>query len=236
MAYITGKDLQLGYDGRSIAEGLNFKIGKGDYLCIVGENGAGKSTLVKTLLDLQPAIGGEILMGDGLLPHEIGYLPQQSEIQRDFPATVWEIVLSGCLAKCGRSPFFKKEEKALAKKRLEELGIWELHRECYRRLSGGQQQRVLLARALCAAARVVLLDEPVSGLDPKAASDFYQLLHRLNEQGMTIIMVSHDVQALQYATHILHISGSTSFYGSKKEYMESDKRRLFKYGEEEKVE
>lgn len=236
MAYITGKDLQLGYDGRIIAGELNFKAEKGDYLCIVGENGAGKSTLVKTLLGLQAAMGGEILMGDGLLPYEIGYLPQQSEIQRDFPATVWEIVLSGCLAKCGRSPFFKREEKALARKRLEELGMWQFHRECYRKLSGGQQQRVLLARALCAATRIVLLDEPVSGLDPKAAADFYYLLHDLNQQGMTIIMVSHDIQALQYATHVLHISGSTSFYGSKKEYMESDKRGLFQYGMEGKDE
>lgn len=227
MAYITCRNLSLGYDGKSIVTGLNFEINKGDYLCIVGENGAGKSTLIKTLLQLTPAMDGEIIMSDGLKAYEIGYLPQQTVVQKDFPATVWEVVLSGTLSQLGRRPFYGKEQKQLARHQLEELGMWEQRNMCYRNLSGGQQQRVLLARALCAAERVILLDEPVTGLDPIVTSELYQMIKTLNNKGITVIMVSHDLQALQYATHVLHIAGSGSFYGTKEKYMKQDIAKSF---------
>ena len=183
MSYITCKDLAVGYDGRSVASGLNFSIDKGDYLCIVGENGAGKSTLVKTLLGLLKPVSGEIKFGDDLTSHDIGYLPQQTPVQKDFPATVWEVALSGALTKCGARPFYGRKEKQLAQSQLERLGIWNIRRECYRHLSGGQQQRVLLARALCATENLLLLDEPVTGLDPVATAQFYQMIQQLNENG-----------------------------------------------------
>lgn len=218
MAYITCENLALGYDGKSIVSDLNFQVSHGDYLCIVGENGTGKSTLIKTLLHLQEPMAGEIRQGDGLQSYEIGYLPQQTVVQKDFPATVWEVVLSGTLSKCGWRPFYSHTEKALAEEKMKELGIWGLRKKCYRNLSGGQQQRALLARALCATTKIILLDEPITGLDPKAAADFYQLLKNLNQQGITIIMVSHDLQAIGYATHVLHIDKISSFFGTKEAY------------------
>lgn len=223
MAYICCENLQLGYDGNVIVKDLDFQINAGNYLCIIGENGAGKSTLVKTLLQLQKPLSGSLTIGDGLMPYEIGYLPQQTVVQRDFPATVWEIVLSGCLSKCGSFPFYKKEQKALVQEKMEEMGIWELRKKSYRTLSGGQQQRVLLARALCATSKLLLLDEPVNGLDPKVTADFYQMIYQLNQKGITIIMVSHDLHVLQYATHVLHVDSSESFFGTKEQYLESEK-------------
>lgn len=227
MAYITCKDLTLGYEGHAIVSNLNFEVGKGDYLCIVGENGTGKSTLIKTLLHLQESISGEIVIGDGLKAYEVGYLPQQTVVQKDFPATVEEIVLSGTLAKCKWKPFYGKREKQLAEEKMKRMDIWHLRKSCYRNLSGGQQQRTLLARALCAASKVILLDEPVTGLDPKVTAEFYQVTKDLSEEGIAVIMVSHDVQALDYATHILHLDRKNSFYGTKKEYRNSNKWKLF---------
>lgn len=223
MAYITCKDLSLGYDGKVIVSNLNFEVNKGDYLCIVGENGTGKSTLMKTLLHLQEKISGEIQRGDGLKPYEIGYLPQQTLVQKDFPATVWEIVLSGTLPSCGKRPFYGKVQKEIARKQMEKLGIWNLRKRCYRNLSGGQQQRALLARALCATSKIILLDEPVTGLDPKVTLEFYELLSELNKTGITVIMVSHDLQAISYASHILHLDKTKSFFGTKQEYLEKDR-------------
>lgn len=223
MAYITCKDLSLGYDGKVIVSNLNFEVNKGDYLCIVGENGTGKSTLMKTLLHLQEKISGEIQRGDGLKPYEIGYLPQQTLVQKDFPATVWEIVLSGTLPSCGKRPFYGKAQKEMAKKQMEKLRIWNLRKRCYRNLSGGQQQRALLARALCATSKIILLDEPVTGLDPKVTLEFYELLSELNKTGITVIMVSHDLQAISYASHILHLDKTKSFFGTKQEYLEKDR-------------
>lgn len=223
MAYIKCKNLVLGYEGTIVAENINFEVNRGDYLCIVGENGAGKTTLMKTLLGLTPPMGGEFVRGEGLNAHETGYLPQQTVVQRDFPASVWEIVLSGTLSSCGKRPFFGKEQKSLAEKNMRRMDIWELKKECYRRLSGGQQQRVLLARALCASSKLLVLDEPVTGLDPKVTVEFYQLIKKLNEEGLTIIMVSHDVSsAIKYASHILHIEKERSFTGTTKEYLKSD--------------
>ena len=222
MPQLSCKNLCLGYDGREILHDLTFEVNQGDYLCIVGENGSGKSTLMKTLLGLQPPISGTIQTGDGLRQNEIGYLPQQTVVQRDFPATVWEIVLSGCQGRCGLRPFYAKEDKQLARENIERMGITHLRQRCYRELSGGQQQRVLLARALCATKRVLLLDEPVSGLDPKVTAEMYQMISQLNQEGITVIMISHDLEAaLRYASHILHI-GKSVFFGSKQAYLSSD--------------
>lgn len=237
MAQITCKNLTLGYENRAIQENLNFSINAGDYLCIVGENGSGKSTLMKTLLHLQPPISGTIELGDGLRKNEIGYLPQQTLVQRDFPASVKEIVLSGCQGHCGWRPFYNKEEKETARKAMEKMMILDLQDRCYRELSGGQQQRVLLARALCAAKKILLLDEPVSGLDPRVTAEMYQLIQDLNKKDeITIIMISHDIEAaVRYATHILHI-GEHCFFGTKKQYLESSLGRHFTGQEEEENE
>ena len=220
MALLTINNAQLGYDGKIVLQDVSFLVERGDYLCVVGENGSGKSTLIKTLLGLLPAIAGDIELGEGLKQNEIGYLPQQTEVQKDFPASVSEIVLSGCLGRCGLRPFFNQEEKELARANMERLGIASLAKRCYRELSGGQQQRVLLARALCATKRILLLDEPVQGLDPKASEGMYQLIKQLNEESdITVVMVSHDLTAsLQYASHILAIEPQTTFFGTRDDY------------------
>ena len=228
MALLTCRDVSLGYDGQVILDKLNFSVNAGDYLCIVGENGSGKSTLMRTILGLQRPLGGQIQRGDGLRENEIGYLPQQTEVQRDFPATVWEIVLSGCQARAGRRPFYTREEKALAERNMALMDIAAFRGRCYRELSGGQQQRVLLARALCATRKLLLLDEPVSGLDPKVTAEMYALIQRLNrESGVTVIMISHDIAAAaRYASHILHV-GERVFFGPIDEYRQSAMGRRF---------
>ena len=226
MAQITCKNLAVGYEGQVVRGNINFTVEKGDYLCIVGENGSGKSTLMKTLLSLQKPMGGEIIFGDDLSANEIGYLPQQSTVKRDFPATNFEIVLSGNL---GHSSFFySKEDKELALNSMRRLHVEQFKDRCFRELSGGQQQRVLLARALCATQKVLLLDEPVSGLDPKVTSEMYELVKELNQKDkITIIMISHDLNdALKYATHILHV-GSEIFFGTKSEYLNSELGKQF---------
>lgn len=220
MAQLVCENISLGYNSKAILKKLNFKINKGEYLCIIGENGSGKTTLMKTILRLLSPLEGKIYTSDGLLPDEIGYLPQQTEVQRDFPASVKEIVLSGCQSRCGKRPFYNKEEKALALENMKKMGVFDLQNRCYRELSGGQQQRVLLARALCATQKMLLLDEPVSGLDPNATEEMYELIESLNKSGITIIMISHDVNAaLKYATHILNI-GKNIFFGKKEKYLE----------------
>jgi zinc transport system ATP-binding protein len=225
MALITAKDLTLGYEGNVVAKHIDLTVSQGDYLCIVGENGSGKTTLMKTILGLKAPMEGEILFGEGLKQEQIGYLPQQSLAQRDFPATAWEIVLSGCLNRMGKKFFYGKNEKRLAEKNMERMGIKAYKDRCYRELSGGQQQRVLLARALCATEKILLLDEPVSGLDPKAASEMYELIRQLNEGGVTIIMISHDVDsALTYASHVLHM-GDDIFFGTREEYSDYQGKR-----------
>ncbi len=228
MAQLICQDLCVGYDGKAVLQDLNFAVFSGDYLCIVGENGSGKSTLMKTILGLQQPVRGRILTLDGLRKNEIGYLPQQTQVQKDFPASVREIVLSGCQGRCGSRPFYNKEEKQLAADAMEKMQIAQLAKRCYRELSGGQQQRVLLARALCATRKMLLLDEPVSGLDPKATAEMYALIEKLNrEDGITVIMISHDIAAaVKYASHILHI-GDAVFFGTKTEYLQSPQGRLF---------
>ena len=228
MAQLVCENLAVGYDGKAILQNLNFEINAGDYLCIVGENGSGKSTLMKTILGLQPPVSGKITAGDGLKKTEIGYLPQQTSSQRDFPASVKEIVLSGCQGRCGMRPFYTKEEKRLAADAMEKMQISEYAKRSYKELSGGQQQRVLLARALCATRKILLMDEPVSALDPKATAEMYALIEKLNrEDGITIIMISHDVQAaVHYANHILHI-GDSVFFGTREEYLNSPFGKFF---------
>lgn len=227
MAYITCKNLTLGYDKNVVAQNIQFEVNKGDYLCIVGENGAGKSTLMKTLLHLISPISGQIEYGDGMLASQIGYLPQQTVVQRDFPASVWEIVLSGTLAKCGWHPFYGKKEKQEAEENMKRMDIWNLKNKCYRDLSGGQQQRVLLARALCATSKLLLMDEPTSGLDPKVSAGFYQQIDALNQNGTAIIMVSHDIQtAITYASHILHVGKTQLFFGKTEDYKKSEAWKL----------
>ena len=227
MALLEVRDLSLGYDGIPIVSGLNFSVSEGDYLCIVGENGSGKTTLMKTLLHLQQPLSGSIETGDGVKANEIGYLPQSTVVQKDFPASVYEIVLSGCQARGGRRFFYSAQEKQLAQENMEKMGITSLKDRCYRELSGGQQQRVLLARALCASRKILLLDEPVTGLDPVVSADLYALVEELNQQKLTIIMISHDIEAaLRYASHILHISDHI-FFGTKEEYLNSRAGRSF---------
>ena len=235
MAQLTCENLKLGYDGNVIIENLSFSVNSGDYLCIVGENGSGKTTLMQTILKLKAPISGKIVMSEGLKQTEIGYLPQQTALQKDFPASVYEIVISGCLNKCGFRPFYSKKEKTLALENMEKMGIAHLAKCCYRELSGGQQQRVLLARALCSTSKMLLLDEPVSGLDPKVTAQMYDLIAKLNrEEKITVIMISHDIEtAVKYASHILHICHGPYFFGTTEDYLASNEHNVF-FGEGEK--
>ncbi len=230
MAQLICDHLSLGYGGHTILQDLSFSVGPGDYLCIVGENGAGKTTLMKTLLGLHAPISGKVRIGDGMKQNEIGYLPQQTQVQKDFPASVREVVLSGCQGRCGLRPFYRRREKQLADECIARMGLSDFARRSYRELSGGQQQRTLLARALCAAQKILLLDEPVSGLDPRAAAEMYGLIGSLNQEGITVLMISHDVEAVaERASHILHI-GEKVFFGTREEYLSSEtgKRFLFR--------
>lgn len=228
-ALLECKNVTLGYEGDIVTEEINFTVNKGDYLYILGENGSGKSTLVKALLGLKPQMSGVINVCGGLGKKEIGYLPQQTVVQKDFPASVKEIVLSGCVTRTGIRPFFSAPEKKLAKEMMKRLEIENLSTRCYRELSGGQQQRVLLARALCAAQKLLLLDEPVTGLDPKASNEMYDLIADLNKNDdITIIMVSHDINAaIKYASHILHIGSKQLFFGTKQDYIVSNVGKSF---------
>ncbi len=223
MALLSCRDLSLGYEGKAILEHIDFEVHAGDYLCIVGENGSGKSTLMKTILGLIHPLKGKVQTGDGLRQNEIGYLPQQTVVQRDFPASVYEIVLSGCQGRQGFRPFYSKADKELAWENIRRMEIEKLAKRCYRELSGGQQQRVLLARALCATRKLLLLDEPVAGLDPKVTAEMYQLISDLNRKdGITVVMISHDLEAaLRYATHILHI-GARIYSGTVEDYLKSE--------------
>ena len=228
MAQLTCKNLSIGYDSKIILNNINFEVNSGDYICIVGENGSGKSTLMKTIIGLQPMISGKVFTGDGLKFNEIGYMPQQTAIQKDFPASVREIVLSGCHGRCGMHPFYNEVEKMILKYALQKMKIEKLSKHCYRELSGGQQQRVLLARALCSTQKMLLLDEPVSGLDSNVALEMYNLIEELNRKdNITIIMITHDIEsALKYASHIMHI-GKNIFYGTKQDYINNKKIKNF---------
>ena len=226
MSLISAKDLTIGFSDLVLYRDLSFEINEGDYVFVIGENGTGKTTLMKTLLGLRRPLKGEVVT-DGLKLSEIGYLPQQTIVQRDFPASVKEIVLSGFVGRLGMNPFYSAAQKKTALEAMKRFGVDKLASRCYRELSGGQQQRVLLARTLCAATKVLLMDEPVAGLDPFVTEEFYGLVEKLNKEGMTIIMISHDIAAAKkYATHILHIKNDPS-YTEKKEYFASGKGNEF---------
>ena len=229
MAILKCENASFAYDGRTVLENVSFSMDAGDYLCVVGENGSGKSTLIKGLLGLKAPESGTISYLDGLRSTEIGYLPQQTRTQRDFPASVSEVVLSGCLNRLDGRFHYGREEKERAAENMECMGIDELKNASYQELSGGQQQRVLLARALCATKRLLLLDEPVTGLDPIATGEMYNLIKLVNLcDGISVIMVSHDIhEAVRYATHILHLGHKQLFFGTSAEYRESSLARRF---------
>ena len=221
---IKCSNISVSYDDVDVLKNISFSVCNNDYLCIVGANGSGKSTLIKCLLGIKKADSGDIIMNDGLKPTDIGYLPQQTVMQKGFPATVEEVVISGCLNSRGYRPFYSKKEKNMAHQNMERLGIADLKKRCYRDLSGGQQQRVLLARALCSAQKLILLDEPVTGLDPIAITEMYSLIKELNQKDeISIIMVSHDIQnLLQHTKHVLHLTDDGAFYGTVDEYLTSE--------------
>ncbi len=229
MALISCEHTAFGYDGIPVISELHFSVNAGDYLCIVGENGSGKSTLIRGLLHMLPPLSGKVQYGDGLQPRNIGYLPQQNIMQNDFPASVGEVVLTGRLNAHTFLPFFTKEDRRIAQENMELLEISDLKKRCYRELSGGQQQRVLLARALCATKQLLLLDEPVTGLDPIVTAKLYQLIAQINQdRGIAVIMVSHDVNAaVSRATHILHLGQVQRFFGTRQAYLESDFGKAF---------
>lgn len=227
MTFITCRNVTLAYDNEIVVEEASFRVEEGDYLCIVGENGSGKSTLMKGILGLVPHRSGEIRY-QGIQRNEIGYLPQQTVVQKDFPASVFEVALSGCLNKMGWNPFYTKKEKERAERNLKRLDILNLKNKSYRTLSGGQQQRVLLARALCATDKLILLDEPVTGLDPVVTNEFYELIKELNHEGVTVMMVSHDLfTALNYANRILHLDKTVRYFGPADAYVKSEVGKTF---------
>lgn len=236
MALMECRNVSLGYEGKTILSGVDFELKGGEYLCVVGENGAGKSTLIKGLLRLKKPMSGEIVTGDGLSRNEIGYLPQQTDAQRDFPASVAEVVLSGRQGSMGIRPFYNRRDKVEAHDKMRLMGIDGLQGRCYHDLSGGQQQRVLLARALCATRKMLILDEPAAGLDPIVTAELYGLIAKINrELGITVIMVSHDIEAaIKYSSHILHLSHRQVFFGTAEDYFRTKEGRRFASAEEEK--
>lgn len=227
--FIVCEHADFGYENQDAVVDLSITIDPGDYLCIVGANGSGKSTLIKGLLGLLAPTAGTLIVAEELRRGGIGYLPQQTAAQRDFPATVFEVVLSGTLGRRGNRPFYSQEERRLARQSMEHLGITELRKQCYRELSGGQQQRVLIARALCATEQMLILDEPITGLDPSAIQEFYRLIRELNERDhITIVMVSHDIRSIiGQANKILHMQQRALFFGSAADYARSTAGKAF---------
>ena len=234
MKILECKKLNIGYDERTICKDISFSVESGQYICIVGENGSGKSTLLKTILGLNKPIGGKVVFDKSFNKSYVGYLPQQTDAQRDFPAIVKEVVLSGFINKMGWRPFYKKSEKEKANEILKTLGIIDLANKSYRELSGGQQQRVLLARALCATDELLVLDEPTNALDVRSRNKLYQLIAELNKKGLTIIMVSHNLESvINDATHIVYLKDTPQFVGSKEDFLQTEYAKLNKLGGEE---
>ncbi len=218
---LSCQHVTLAYDGTCAVEDVSFTLKQGEYLCVVGENGSGKTTLMKGVLGLIRPLSGQMKLL-GLTQTQIGYLPQQTLVQKDFPASVREVVLSGCLNRHKLFSFYTPDDKKRAKENMRRLGIENLKNRSYRDLSGGQQQRVLLARALCATEKLIVLDEPAAGLDPVAAGELYTILSDLNRGGVTIIMISHDVHAaLRCASHILHMQQKALFFGPVANYRQT---------------
>ena len=220
MALITLENVTIAFEGVVAVQDVNLTIERGDYLVIVGENGSGKSTLIRAILGLVRPQKGRVVYGDGLRRNQIGYLPQQTESQRDFPASVEEVVLSGCVNRMGRRPFYSAAQRRLAEEKMHLLDVERFRKKSYRTLSGGQQQRVLLARALCATDCILLLDEPVTGLDPETTEELYSIIRDLNRKhGVTIAMVSHDLQgAMRDAGKVLVMNRGADYFGSTEGY------------------
>ena len=231
---VTCEHVDFGYENYDVVKDVSLEINPGDYLCIVGENGSGKSTLMKGILGLIKPTGGTLFVAEELKKSGIGYLPQQTPAQKDFPATVEEVVLSGCLGKRGNRPFYSRAERQVAEANMKRLGILELRKSCYRDLSGGQKQRSLIARALCATDKLLILDEATSGLDPAAIMDFYHLIRQLNQkEQVAILMVSHDIgNIIHQANKILQLKQTVQFYGTVEEYRQSVYGKEFLGGEE----
>jgi zinc transport system ATP-binding protein len=232
MPLVTCRAVAFAYEGRIVVSGINLTVEPGDYLCIVGENGSGKTTLVKGMLGLLEPAGGEIIFGDGMRQTDIGYLPQKNAVQRDFPASVREVVASGFAA---RSLWADRTQRRIVEENMALLHVDALRRQSFMELSGGQQQRVLLARALCATQKLLLLDEPVAGLDPLAARELYDTVEELRRQrGVAVIMISHDIgAAVRYATHVLHLRHEPLFYGTTEDYAQSALCRTFLGGHDD---
>jgi zinc transport system ATP-binding protein len=228
-ALVACQNAAFGYDGSAVIGELNFAVKPGDYLCIVGKNGSGKSTLIKGLLRLLDPLRGAVRFSGDFKRDAIGYLPQQIAVQKDFPAGAFEIILSGAVGGMGLRPFYSAKEKQRSREIMDQLGIGDLKDRCFRELSGGQQRRVLIGRALCASRGTLVLDEPAAGLDPPAAAELYALLQTINrETGVTIIMVSHDIDAAErYATKILHLQNRQRFFGAYTDYLNSDIGKQF---------
>ena len=227
--------VDFGYENQDAVIDVSLEVSTGDYICIVGENGSGKSTLMKGILGLLKPTEGKIEISEELKKAGIGYLPQQTAAQKDFPATVFEVVISGCLGKRGNRPFYSPKEKQTALSNLERLGIADLKKSCFRALSGGQKQRALIARALCATDKLLILDEPITGLDPSAIQDFYNIIRKLNrEEQVAILMVSHDMaNIVRQAGKILHLPQKALFWGTVQDYLKSGIGNQFLGGEEE---
>lgn len=234
MSLISCKNLVFQYEGKTVLSDVSFEVNKGDYLCVIGENGSGKTTLINGILGIIEPKSGEITFSDNIIKREFGYLPQQTDVQKNFPASVYEVVLSGCVNRLKLFPFYTKKEKELTHKNMEILEISDIKNKCFNSLSGGQQQRVLLARALCATKTVLILDEPVAGLDPIVTKSMYEIIKKLNiEHGITIIMISHDISsAVTYASHILHLGNKSLFFGLTKDYLKTDMATKLTGGED----
>lgn len=226
---LKAENITIAYDRMNVVEDVSIFIESGDYLSIVGENGSGKSSLLKGILGLVPIKSGEVTFFNDVSKRNIGYLPQQMTTWKEFPASVYEVVLSGCLTRSSFHPFYTKEEKQLAKANMKKLGIYDFRKKTFGNLSGGQKQRVLLARALCATDKILFLDEPISGLDPIVTEEFYEVIYKLNqEEHLTIVMVSHDIEnALKYSNKILHMQDFKYFFGTKEDYMQSKLGKAF---------
>ena len=219
MALIKLDKAVISYEGAVAVNGASFEVNRGDYLVILGENGSGKSSIMRAMLGLVKLKSGSVIYGDGLKKNMIGYLPQMSRIQKDFPASVEEVVLSGMVGRMSNPFFMGRAQKDRAKDQMELMGIYDMRKKPYRTLSGGQQQRVLLARAMCATDSILLLDEPVTGLDPQTTGEMYAIIHMLNKRGVAIVSISHDMRgALRDASHVLVMDNRVSFFGDKKAY------------------
>lgn len=228
MKILECENVCIDYEDNRAVDHISFSVEEGDFVCILGENGSGKSTLVKGILGLEKITEGKISYLNGMKENEIGYLPQTTMVQKNFPASIYEVVLSGCLNNKGLNPFYSKADKKKANEMMEKVGIKEIKSKSYQELSGGQQQRVLLARALCASKKMLILDEPITGLDPVITRTMYEMIKKINKQGMTIIMVSHDINfAIKNASKIIHIKNKVLFKGTSQEYEKSEIGKLF---------